>query len=85
MADTVDYLQSIRAIRPALAQQYRETVMSIGAAAVRDGFDDKLGGVFESGLPFTGPQSKAKVGLGVRWPSKVCQPGPRGRLYVAVC
>jgi len=35
--------------------------MSIGAAAVRDGYDVQHGGVFESGLPTTGPQSKIKV------------------------
>lgn len=35
--------------------------MSIGAAAVRDGFDSEHGGVYESGLPVVGPQSTVKV------------------------
>jgi len=61
VADTVDYLRSIRAISPSLAKQYRQTVMSIGAAAVRDGFDTQHGGIFESGQPSLGPQSKVKV------------------------
>lgn len=61
VADTLDYLLSIRAISPAVAKQYRRTVMSIGAAAVRDGFDTQHGGIFESGLPSVGPQSKVKV------------------------
>ncbi len=65
MADTVDYLTSIKAIRPALAKQYRQTVMSIGAAAVRDGFDKQHGGIYESGLPSVGPQSKVRLCLGL--------------------
>jgi hypothetical protein len=61
VAETVDYLRSIHAISPALAKQYRQTVMSIGAAAVRDGFDTQHGGIFESGQPSLGPQSKVRA------------------------
>lgn len=61
MADTLDYLESISAIDPDLAKRYRATVMSIGAAAVRDGYDNKHGGIYESGSPTAGPESKAKV------------------------
>jgi mannose/cellobiose epimerase-like protein (N-acyl-D-glucosamine 2-epimerase family) len=35
--------------------------MSIGAAAVRDGFDWQYGGIYETGLPVTGPTSTLKV------------------------
>lgn len=61
VADTLDYLVSILAISKRLVQQYRDTVMSIGAAAVRDGYDSLHGGVYETGLPVTGPQSTLKV------------------------
>lgn len=61
VADTLDYLDSIAAISPEVSQEYRATAMSIGAAAVRDGYDMQHGGVYESGSPTTGPQSKIKV------------------------
>lgn len=61
VADTLDYLMSISAIDQQLAQQYRGTVMSIGAAAVRDGFDSQHGCIYETGLPVTGPVSTVKV------------------------
>jgi hypothetical protein len=35
--------------------------MSVGAAAVRDGFDSQAGGIFESGGAEAGPQSRLKV------------------------
>lgn len=56
----MNYLRTIRAISPALAKQYKQTVMSIGAAAVRDGFDTQHGGIFESGQPSLGPQRKVR-------------------------
>lgn len=59
--DTLDYLLSIKAISAAKADGYRATVMSIGAAAVRDGFDPEHGGIYESGSPTGGPSSKVKV------------------------
>lgn len=61
VADSLEYLESIQAINPALANQYLRTAMSIGAAAVRHGFDNIHGGLFEYGQPETGPQSLVKV------------------------
>jgi hypothetical protein len=61
VADTLNYLQSISAISPQLARQYRATVMSIGAAAARAGFDRVHGGIYEYGSPATGPESTVKV------------------------
>lgn len=61
VADTLNYLLSISAIDQQLAQQYRATVMLIGAAAVRDGFDVQHGGIYETGLPVKGPVSTVKV------------------------
>jgi hypothetical protein len=37
--------------------------MSIGAAAVRDGFDSQHGGIYETGLPGKGPVSTVKVSM----------------------
>jgi len=60
VADTLDYLQSIGALDSSTASTYRNNIMNIGAAAVRDGFDKQHGGVFESGSP-AGPSSRVKV------------------------
>jgi mannose/cellobiose epimerase-like protein (N-acyl-D-glucosamine 2-epimerase family) len=61
VSDTLDYLLSIGAIKPALAERHRAVVMSAGAAAVRDGVDSQAGGIFESGGAEAGPQSRLKV------------------------
>lgn len=63
VADTLDYLLSIKAIAPALATGYRATAMSVGAAAVKASYDSQHGGVFEHSQPGTATNvtSKAKI------------------------
>lgn len=60
MAETLDYLQSIGVLDSSTASTYRNNIMNIGKAAVRDGFDKQHGGVYESGSP-SGPSSRVKV------------------------
>jgi mannose/cellobiose epimerase-like protein (N-acyl-D-glucosamine 2-epimerase family) len=59
----LDYLQSLKAISKQQASEYLATVISIGQAALRDGYDTTHGGVFESG----NPQEGATVTLKVWW------------------
>eukprot|EP00775_Hariotina_reticulata_P013461 gene13461-13587_t len=61
MSDVADYLQSIQAITPATRDSYYQRLMGIAQAALRDGYDQIHGGVFELGSPSKGPTSRVKV------------------------
>lgn len=57
----MDYLQAINAIEHELAQSYRSAAIAVGEAAVRGGYDQQHGGIFEYGSATGGPDSKVKV------------------------
>lgn len=59
--DTLDYLHSINAINDELAASYRTAAISVGEAAVRDGYDHKHGGIFQDGSASGGPVNTDKV------------------------
>jgi hypothetical protein len=59
--DTLDYLHSINAINNELAASYRTAAISVGEAAVRDGYDHKHGGIFQNGSASDGHVNTDKV------------------------
>lgn len=60
MIEALDYLTSINATNNTQATQFKSTVLSIGEAAIRAGYDTRHGGVFEKGSP-TAVNSTVKV------------------------
>jgi hypothetical protein len=67
VAVTLDYLLELDAIPADVARRYRATVMSIGAAAIRDGYDAQHGGVYESGSALEGPTGPGSSLVKVWW------------------